>query len=266
MTTSTFRVAGMDCAAEEALVRMSLDRVVGVESAVIDLDERTVTVTHHTDPALILRALDGLGLGTTSLGETAGAEATGASQGVERRLLTIALVINAVFFFGEMAAGILGRSMGLVADSLDMLADASIYLLSLIAVGGSALRKRRVAAGSGYLQLALAAGGLVEVTRRLVTDDTLPDVTTMVVVAALALGANTATLAVLRRARSPEAHFQASWIFTANDVKVNALVIASAVVVALTDSPAPDLAAGALIFLIVADGARRILTLARRTG
>jgi Co/Zn/Cd efflux system component len=150
-----------------------------------------------------------------------------------------------------------------VADSLDMLADASVYALSLVAVGGSVSRKRRVARGSGYLQLALAVGGLIEVTRRFASSNALPDVTTMIVVASLALAANAVTLLVLRKARSPEAHFQASWIFTANDIKVNALVIASAIVVAAVDHPAPDLIAGALIFLIVANGARRILTLAR---
>ncbi|NND03287.1 MAG: cation transporter, partial [Acidimicrobiia bacterium] len=79
----------------------------------------------------------------------------------------------------------------------------------------------------------------------------------------LALAANTATLIILRRAKNPEAHFQASWIFTANDIKVNGLVIVSAVIVAITNNPTADLLAGAAIFIIVANGARRILNLAR---
>jgi Co/Zn/Cd efflux system component len=85
----------------------------------------------------------------------------------------------------------------------------------------------------------------------------------MIVVSSAALAANVATFLVLKRATSPEAHFQASWIFTANDIKVNALVIVSAIVVAVVEHPAPDLIAGALIFVIVANGARRILALAR---
>ena len=55
---------------------------------------------------------------------------------------------------------------------------------------------------------------------------------------------------------------QASWIFTANDIKVNALVIVAAIAVSVTDSAVPDLAAGAFIFAIVANGARRILRIA----
>ncbi|MFC2177203.1 cation transporter, partial [Actinomycetota bacterium] len=263
--TSRFRVAGMDCAAEEQLVRMSLDGIAGIESTYVDLDVRTVTVTHRTDVAVIRVALDALNLNTTQLEESPDTRsvAGGISKTDERRALAIALAINAVFFGAEMAAGILGNSMGLVADSLDMFADASVYALSLIAVGGSAARKRRLAAGSGYMQLALAFAGLIEVTRRFVTSEMPPNVVVMIIVAALALAGNVATLLVLKRARSPEAHFQAAWIFTANDIKVNALVIAAAIVVAFTGSPAPDLLAGAVIFFIVANGARRILALAR---
>ena len=89
----------------------------------------------------------------------------------------------------------------------------------------------------------------------------VPDVTTMIVVAALALVGNVATLVILSRARRGEAHVEASWIFTSNDIKVNGLVIASGLLVWATASRIPDLLAGALIFLIVARGARQILAL-----
>jgi Co/Zn/Cd efflux system component len=168
-----------------------------------------------------------------------------------------------VFFVGELTAGLVSGSMGLVADSLDMLADASVYALSLLAVGHAVVRQKRLAAASGYLQLGLAVVGLTEVVRRVVTDEPAPDVLPMVVVSSLALVANVAVLAVLRRARGDAAHMQAAWIFTSNDVKVNLLVIVAAVLVAATGSATPDLVAGALIFVIVANGARRILRLRR---
>jgi Co/Zn/Cd efflux system component len=86
-------------------------------------------------------------------------------------------------------------------------------------------------------------------------------------VAALALAGNVATLLILRKARgaggSGEAHIEASWIFTSNDIKVNALVILSALAVWATSSAVPDLLAGGFIFLIVARGARQILALSR---
>ena len=85
----------------------------------------------------------------------------------------------------------------------------------------------------------------------------------MIVLALFALAGNIATMIVLHRIKTDEAHLQASWIFTANDIKVNALVIASALAVLLTESAIPDLAAGAIIFAIVANGARRIIELSR---
>ena len=184
-------------------------------------------------------------------------------DGSERRPLIAALVINAAFFVGELTAGLLAGSMGLVADSLDMLADALVYALSLAAVGGSLSRKKRLARRSGFLQLGLAVFGLVEVARRFVVDESAPHVATMVTVAALALVGNVATLWLLSKAQRGEAHVEASWIFTSNDIKVNGLVIASALVVWATSSAIPDLIAGALIFLIVANGAQRIFVLSK---
>lgn len=254
----------MDCAAEEQLVRMrlgSLDTVQGLE---VDLDQRTVTVAHRGEVAAIATALESLQLDTTLIETAAGGLGQSATRPTaQRRALALALAINTVLFVGEFGAGVFAHSIGLVADSLDMLADASVYALSLFAVGRSARKKRQLAAASGYLQLGLALVGLVEVSRRLFLSEPLPDPRVMVVVATIALAGNVATLMLLQRARSEEAHFQASWIFTTNDIKVNALVIAAALVVAATDSATPDLVAGALIFLIVANGARRILSLSR---
>ena len=113
------------------------------------------------------------------------------------------------------------------------------------------------------MQFGLALVGLVEVGRRFLFAEEVPDVATMVVVASIALVANVATLVILARTRRDEAHVQASWIFTSNDIKVNLLVIASALVVWATASQIPDLVAVALIFGIVANGARRILALSR---
>jgi Co/Zn/Cd efflux system component len=158
-------------------------------------------------------------------------------------------------------AGFLAGSMGLVADSLDMLADAIVYALSLMAVGAAASRKNQIARWSGYFQFGLAVLGLGEVVRRFLMAEGVPDVATMIGVAALALLGNVATLLILRRVRSGEAHVEASWIFTSNDIKVNGLVILSGGLVYVTASAVPDLVAGGFIFLIVARGAWRILSL-----
>ena len=267
MNQTTYHVEKMDCAAEEQLVRMALEGVGGVRRLAFDLPARRLAVVHTCDRARVTEALVGLGLGAREVGHgPADLDGLDDEAADERGPLWIALAINAAFFAGELAAGLVSGSMGLVADSLDMLADALVYALSLLAVGGTVFRKKRLARWSAYLQAGLAVFGLVEVVRRFITAEAPPDAATMAVVSALALAGNVATLLVLRRARGEgqgEAHVEASWIFTSNDIKVNSLVILSALVVWATASPIPDLVAGALIFLVVASGARRILALSR---
>ena len=237
MNRTTYHVEKMDCAAEEQLVRMHLEGSEGIERLAFDLPARRLTVYHVGDADGVAAALSGLGMSARQAGETepeAARSAPGEAEAVsteERGPLRVALGINAAFFVGEITAGLLAGSMGLVADSLDMLADALVYALSLAAVGGTVLRKKQLARASGYLQLGLAVFGLVEVVRRFAFGEGVPDVTTMIVVAALALAGNVATLLILSRARRGEAHIEASWIFTSNDIKVNGLVIASALVV-----------------------------------
>ena len=262
MTVSRFHVPAMDCAAEEQLIRMALDGRDDVERIEFDSQHRDVLIEHHSTPGAIGDVLEPLGLGAHHVGDTSHMnEETDPAQ--ERRALLIALIINAGFFVGELTVGLISRSMGLVADALDMGADASVYALSLAAVGTAAARKKRLARASGYVQLGLATVGLVEVIRRFVVDTELPDPTSMIVLSALALAGNVVTLVVLNQVRSGELHLQASWIFTANDIKVNALVIAAAIGVISFDSAIPDLIAGGFIFAIVANGARRILAMSR---
>ena len=262
MTISRFHIADMDCSAEEQLVRMALSDLDGINRIECNLEQRDIVVDHDTSSTAIACALETLNLGTSHVDDTSEIGPP-ADARRERTALLVALVINAGFFIGELTVGVISRSMGLIADALDMGADASVYALSLAAVGTAAARKQQLARVSGYLQIGLAVVGLVEVVRRSVTDGELPDPTPMIVMSILALGGNIVTLVVLHRVRSGEAHLQASWIFTANDIKVNALVIVAALGVVVTDSQIPDLLAGGIIFIVVANGGRRILSLSR---
>ncbi len=180
---------------------------------------------------------------------------------VDRRTLLWVFAINAGFFVAESVAGWLAHSMGLVADGLDMLADAFVYGLSLAAIGKAAARKQSVARISGYLQLALAVLGFAEVVRRTLHPTDAPAPITMAVVSLFALAGNLACLFLLRKAKDGEAHMQASWIFTSNDAKVNVGVMLAAGLVALTGTRWPDLAIGMLVFTLVVRGALRILRL-----
>ena len=179
----------------------------------------------------------------------------------QRKLLWWVLAINFFFFALEIFTGFLSNSLGLVADSLDMLADAIVYSLALFAVGGTVLRKQKIAKASGYFQLTLAVLGFIEVARRFLGIGDIPDFQTMIVISILALIGNAICLYLLKKSKNQEAHIQASMIFTSNDVIVNIGVIAAGGLVYLTNSKLPDLIIGTLVFAIVARGAIRILKL-----
>lgn len=181
---------------------------------------------------------------------------------VERGTLLLLILINGVMFIIELGAGWIAQSMGLIADSLDMLADAGVYGVALLAVGSSSLRKAQAAGASGCLQLGLASLVIFEVLRRWIHGSE-PVSGLMIGVSFVALAANVACLYLLRKHRHGEVHMRASWIFSTTDVQANVGVIVAGVLVAVTASSAPDLIIGALVAGIVARGGIRILREAR---
>lgn len=165
-------------------------------------------------------------------------------------------------FVVELGAGWIAESMGLMADSLDMLADAGVYTAALLAVASTTRRKTHVAVVSGVIQLALAAGLAVEVTRRAV-QGSAPVSALMIWVSVLALCANAACLVLLHKHRDGEIHMRASWIFSTTDVQANVGVIVAGLLVMLTGSAWPDLVIGMAVCGLVVWGAVRILRQAR---
>ena len=143
-----------------------------------------------------------------------GCACSSAAAALEAHTLKLLLAINALMFGVEILAGWWAQSAGLLADALDMLADAAVYGLALYAVGHASARQRRAAQFSGWLQLTLALGMLAEVARR-VFFGAAPLGDAMMGVAVLALLANVACLLLIRRHRHGGAHMQASFIFSA---------------------------------------------------
>lgn len=177
---------------------------------------------------------------------------------IERATLTALLAINGVMFIIEAAAGWWSESTGLLADSLDMLADATVYGIALSAVGRTAHRKARAAMGSGIVQMTLGAGVMIEVVRRFVFGSD-PLSLLMMLIGATALIANVTCLALLAKHRKGEIHMRASWIFSTNDVIANLGIIVSGGLVMLLDNRYPDLIVGGVISAVVLSGGIRIL-------
>jgi Co/Zn/Cd efflux system component len=265
MYRSTFRISKMDCPSEEQLIRMKLAGVETIHSLEFDLAGRLLHVIHQNGREEITHRLNGLKLDTT-LVESVAMElfSPPVAQHTERRTLQAVLMINLTFFVLEIVTGLISRSMGLVADSLDMLADSIVYALALIAVGGTVAAKKNTAKFAGYFQFILAFTGFAEALRRFFLAEAMPDFRTMIVVSILALIANASCLYLLQRNKSREVHMKATMIFTSNDIIINAGVIGAGLMVYWFNSGYPDLVVGAVVFMIVARGAFRILRLSRQ--
>jgi len=264
MKKSTFSISKMDCPSEENLIRLKLQGISAIQKLDFDIANRRLIVYYLENLSEIQQSLSALKLGDRLLSTETAEDFVLDDTGNQKKLLWTVLFINFAFFGIEMTTGLIAKSMGLVADSLDMLADSFVYGISILAVGGSISKKMGIAKLSGYFQIALAVVGFLEVLRRVVGVETIPDFKTMIVVSLLALVANGFCLFLLQKSKSKkEAHMQASMIFTSNDVIINLGVIVAALLVNWTNSNVPDLIVGSFVFLIVLRGAVRILRLSK---
>lgn len=263
MKKTVFEIPRMDCPSEENLIKLKLNDFSDIVNLDFDIPNRRLTVFHNGNLTKIENAIVELNLGGKIISTEDSDQNTFAEQTNQRRVLWIVLIINFSFFLIELIAGIISKSMGLVADSLDMLADAFVYAISLYAVGGTLRRKKNIARIAGYFQITLAVIGFIEVVRRFIGMESLPDFRTMIVVSVFALIANGVCLYLLMKSKSSEAHMRASMIFTSNDVIINLGVILAGVLVLLLNSSLPDLIVGSAVFILVMFGAARILKLAK---
>lgn len=264
MEKTLFEIAKMDCPSEENLIRMKLDGISSIKSLEFDIPNRKLIVFHHGEIDQIEKSILELNLGGQKL-KTEQTDQTEFKEDTnQRKLLWAVLAINFAFFLIEMTTGLISKSMGLVADSLDMLADSFVYGISLLAVGGTLTRKKRIAKLAGYFQITLALIGFLEVLRRFLGAEKLPDFTTMIFISVLALIANGICLYLLQKSKSKEeAHMKASLIFTSNDVVINLGVIVAGLLVNWLNSNKPDLIIGTIVFVLVIQGAIRILKLGK---
>ncbi len=265
MQKTTFKISKMDCPSEEQMIRMKLADLTNINSLEFDIPNRQLSVFHTESHVEIVQRLDNLKF-DTSLIDSVSVEnyaSTNDNTNRERKLLWQVLAINFFFFALELITGFISNSMGLVADSLDMLADSIVYGLALFAVGGTMTRKKNIAKSAGYFQLTLAVLGLIEVIRRFVGLDSVPNFKTMIIISILALIGNGLCLYLLQKSKSKDAHMKASMIFTSNDVIVNVGVILAGVLVYFTKNKIPDLVIGIIVFVLVAFGSFRILKLSK---
>ena len=179
-----------------------------------------------------------------------------------RRALWIALVVNAVMFAVELAAGLHAASVSLLADAIDFAGDAANYGLSLAVLGMAATWRSRAAwvkgatmFGYGLFVLGKSAWVWVQ--------GTVPDAYTMGAVAALALAANVAVAWMLYAFREGDANMRSVWLCSRNDAIGNLAVFAAALGVFGTGAAWPDLIVAGLMATLAFHGGWSVLRQAR---
>lgn len=187
------------------------------------------------------------------------AQSLDASHAQDRRILLLVLLINLGQCVVGIGVGVWASSTALIGAALDNLADASVYGVSLYAVGRAPVIKVRAARLSGWLLIGLAAMLLIEVLRRFFGGEP-PLGLAMMAMALVNAALNIVCLHLLKRHRGEDVNFKASAIFTSNDSIVNLAIVMSGALVMWLGSNLPDLVLGLVVSAIAANGGREILS------
>jgi Co/Zn/Cd efflux system component len=179
-----------------------------------------------------------------------------------RRVLWVALAINAVMFAVEIGGSLLADSSALLADAVDFLGDAFNYGLSLAVLALSPLARARAAAVKGATMTAygLFVGGHAAWAW---SQGIVPAPAVMGAVAVLALLANAVVALLLYRYRNGDANMRSVWICSRNDVLGNLAVIAAAAGVFGTAQGWPDAAVATILSALAVSGGIGVMRHAR---
>jgi cation diffusion facilitator family transporter len=157
-----------------------------------------------------------------------------------RRVLWIALLVNAAMFLLEVYASKVSDSVSLLADAIDFFADAGNYAISLAVLSMAAVWRARAAMLKAATMLAM---GLFVLARAgwAAYAGSAPEPATMGAIGMLALLANGGVAWLLYAWRDGDANMRSVWLCTRNDAIGNIAVMLAALGVFGTGSRWPDL-------------------------
>ncbi len=189
------------------------------------------------------------------------ANATRAASPMWRRVLWIALFINAAMFGVEVFGGLQAHSASLLADALDFAADAANYGLSLAVLGMALHWRSRAAWVKGA---SLLAFGVFVLARALwgAWAGQPPQAVTMGAIAIAAMLSNGIVAVLLYAWRDGDANMRSVWLCTRNDVLGNIAVLLAALGVSGTGTRWPDLAVAVVMATLGISAGWRVMRLA----
>ena len=180
-----------------------------------------------------------------------------------RRILWIALFINAAMFVVELLGGLKAESVSLLADAVDFFGDAANYGLSLIALGLMPVWRSRTAL---IKCVSMGAYGVFVLGQAAwhASTGTVPQAATMGLIGTLALLANVFVAVLLYAFRTGDANMRSVWLCSRNDAIGNLAVMLAALGVFGTGSGWPDLAVAAVMGCLGLATAKTVIAHSRR--
>ena len=157
-----------------------------------------------------------------------------------RKILMIALAINAAMFIVEVVGGFNASSVSLMADAIDFFGDAMNYAISLLVLSMSLMWRARAALFKG---ITMGLFGLFVLASAIwsFTHGKVPEPYTMGLISMLALVVNVSVALMLYAYREGDANMRSVWLCSRNDAISNLAVILAAVGVFGSGSAWPDL-------------------------
>lgn len=158
-----------------------------------------------------------------------------------RRVLIVALVLNAAMFGIELVAGWFSGSVSLMADAIDFFGDAVNYGVSLVVLSMALVWRARSAMLKGVVMMSFGVFVLVRAGWNAVAGVT-PEAFTMGGTAVLAFAVNVGVAWMLYAFREGDANMRSVWLCSRNDAIGNIAVFVAALAVLLTGTRWPDVA------------------------
>ncbi|BBI21539.1 cobalt transporter [Qipengyuania flava] len=180
-----------------------------------------------------------------------------------RRVLWIALTVNAAMFVVEMVAGVAADSRSLQADALDFFGDAANYAISLGVAGMALAWRARAALVKAATMLAFGIWVIGYAIYGLIAGAD-PEPATMGMVGTLALATNVIVALMLFQFREGDANMRSVWICSRNDAIGNVAVLGAALGVFGTGDAWPDLLVASIMAGLALWGSAEVFGQARR--
>ena len=180
-----------------------------------------------------------------------------------RRVLWIALTVNAAMFVVEMVAGVAADSRSLQADALDFFGDAANYAISLGVAGMALAWRARAALVKAATMLAFGIWVIGYAIYGLIAGAD-PEPATMGMVGTLALATNVIVALMLFQFREGDANMRSVWICSRNDAIGNIAVLGAAFGVFGTGQAWPDLLVASIMAALALWGSLEVFGQARQ--